>query len=220
MSHPISFRRPGHSCAGRGLPMAWVISRISLVKGLVLLPNMQCLISYLLLWLMSKGCGWEANAALQWQLSAYSLASCCSVTQLCPTLCDPWTAAHQASLSFTVSHSLFISCPLSQWCHPTILSFVTHFSSCPQSFPASGSFPMSQLFASGGQIIGISTSASVLPRSIQGWFPLGLTGLISLQFKRLLRVFSNTTIQKHQFFGAQHSLWSNSHIHTLLLEKL
>ena len=103
MSHPISFRRPGHSCVGRGLPMAWVISRISLVKGLVLLPNMQCLISYLLLWLMSKGCGWEANAALQWQLSAYSLASCCSVTQLCPTLCDPMDCS---TPGFPVLHCL------------------------------------------------------------------------------------------------------------------
>ena len=103
MSHPIRFRRPGHSCAGRGLPMAWAISRISLVKGLVLLPNMQCLISYLLLWFMSKGCGWQANAALQWQVSAYSLASCCSVTQLCPTLCDPMDCS---TPGFPVLHCL------------------------------------------------------------------------------------------------------------------
>ena len=93
------------------------------------------------------------------------------------------------------------SCPLSQWCHPTLLSSVAPFSFCPQSLPASGSFPMSQLFTSGGQIIG--ASASVLPMNIQGWFPVGLTGLISLQSKRLSRVFSNTTAQKHQFFGAQ-----------------
>ena len=109
--------------------------------------------------------------------------------------------------------------PSSQRCHPTILSSVIPFSSCLQSFPASGSFPMSWLFASGGQSIGASTSASVLPMNIQGWFPLGLTGLISLQTKGLSRVFSNTTIQKHQFFSAQPSLWSNSHIHTWLLEK-
>ena len=109
------------------------------------------------------------------------------------------------------------SCPLSWWCHPTI-SFVIPFSSCLQSFRASGSFLMSQLFTSGGQSIRASASGSVLPMNIQGWFPLGLTGFISLQSKGL-RVFSNTTVQKHQFFGAQLSLWSNSHIHTWLLEK-
>ena len=104
------------------------------------------------------------------------------------------------------------SCPLSRWCHPTISSSVVPFSSCPQSSPASGSFPMSQFFASGGQSIG--ASASVLPMNIQDWFPLGVTGWISLQSKGLSRVFSNTTVQKHQFFGTQPSLWSNPHIHT------
>ena len=108
--------------------------------------------------------------------------------------------------------------PLSQWCHPTISSSVTPFSSCLQSFPASGSFPMSRLFISGGQSIGASASASVLPMNIQDWFPLGMTGLISLKSKGLSRVFSSTKIQKHQFFGTQPSLWSNSHIHTWLLE--
>ena len=97
------------------------------------------------------------------------------------------------------------SCPLSQWCHPTISSSVIPFSHL-QSFPASGSFPMSQLFASGGQSIGVSTSASVLPMNIQDWFPLGWTGWISLQSKGLSRVFSNTTVQKHQLFSAQLSL--------------
>ena len=101
------------------------------------------------------------------------------------------------------------SCPSSLWCHPTISSFVVPFSSCLKSFPASGSFPMSQFLATGGQSIG--ASASVLPMNIQDWFPLGLTGWISLQSKRLSRVFSNTTVQKHQFFGAQFSLWSNLH---------
>ena len=96
------------------------------------------------------------------------------------------------------------SCPLSQWCHPTISSYVIPFSSCLQSFPASGSFPMSWLFSSGGQSIG--ASASVLPVNIQGWFHLGLTGWIFLQSKGLSRVFSNTTVQKRQFFGAQLSL--------------
>ena len=111
------------------------------------------------------------------------------------------------------------SCPSSRWCHPAILSSVVPFSSRLQSFPASGSFQMSQFFASGGQSIGAPASASVLPMNIQGWFPLGLTGLLFLQSKGLSRVFSNTTVQKHQFFGAQSSLWSNSHIHTWLLEK-
>ena len=111
------------------------------------------------------------------------------------------------------------SCPLNRWHHPTISSSVVPFSSCLQSFPASGSFQMSQLFASGGQRTGASASASVLPMNIQDWFPLGLTGLISLQSKGLSRVFSNSTVQKHQSFGAQLSLWSNSHIHTFLLEK-
>ena len=111
-------------------------------------------------------------------------------------------------------------CPLSQWCHPTISSSVISFSSCPQSFPASESFQMSQLFTSGGCNIGTSASASVLPTNIQDWFPLGLTGLISLQSKGLSRVFSNTMVQKHQFFNSQPSLWSNYHIHTWLPEDL
>ena len=110
------------------------------------------------------------------------------------------------------------SCSLShvQWCHPTISSSVTF---CLQSFPGLGSFPMSQLFASGGQSIGASASASVLPMNIQGWFPLWLAVLISLLSKGLSRVCSNTTVQKHQFFGTQPSLWSNSHVYTWLLEK-
>ena len=101
-------------------------------------------------------------------------------------------------------------CPSSQWCHPTISSSVVSFSSCPQSFPASGSFPMSQFFISGGQSIGVSTSTSLLPMNTQPWSPLGWTGWISLQSKGLSRVFSNTTVQKHQFFGTQLSSQSNS----------
>ena len=111
------------------------------------------------------------------------------------------------------------SCPSSRWCHPAISSSVVPFSSCPQSLPASGSFPMSQLFAWGGQSIGVSTSTSVLPMNTQDWFALGWTGWISLQSKGLSSVFSNTTVQKHQFFGAQLSSQSNSHIHTWPLEK-
>ena len=111
------------------------------------------------------------------------------------------------------------SSPSSRWCHPTISSSVVPFSSYLQSFPASGSFLKSQFFTSGGRSIGVSASASVLPMNIQDWFPLGLTGLISLLSKGLSRVFSNTTVQKNQFFGAQLSLESNSHIHTWPLEK-
>ena len=110
------------------------------------------------------------------------------------------------------------SCPLSRWCHPTISSSVIP---SPPAFNLSQqrSFPKSQLFISGGETIGASASESILPMNIQDWFPLGLTGWISLQAKRLSRVFANTTVQKHQFSGAQFSLWSNSHIHTWLLEK-
>ena len=111
------------------------------------------------------------------------------------------------------------SCPLSRWCHPTISSSIIPFSSCLQSFPTSGSFQMSQLFTSCGQNIGVSGSTSVLPMNTQDWSPLGWTGWISLQSKGLSRVFSNTTVQKHQFFGAQLSSQSNPHIHTWLLEK-
>jgi len=119
----------------------------------------------------------------------------------------PWTAAHQVSLLFAslCPGVCSNSCPSSRWCHPTILSSVTPLSSCPQSFPASGLFPMSLLLTSGGQRIGASASASVLPMNIQGRFPLGLTGLISLQSKGLSRVCSSTTVWKHQFFSIQPS---------------
>ena len=109
--------------------------------------------------------------------------------------------------------------PLSWWCHPTISSSIFPFSSSFQSFPSSGYFPMSQFFTSGGQSIGVSASASVLPMNIQDWFPLEWTGWISLQPKGLSRVFSNITVQRHQFFLTQLSLQSNSHINTWLLEK-
>ena len=109
--------------------------------------------------------------------------------------------------------------PSSQWCHPAISSSVVLFSSCPQPLPDSESFPMSQLFTWGGQSIGVSALASVLPKKSQGWFPSEWTGWISLQSKGLSRVFSNTTFEKHQFFGAQLSSQSNCHIHTWPLEK-
>ena len=143
---------------------------------------------------------------------------CCSVTQSCLALCDPRNCSTPGFPCPSPSPGACSnSCPSNEWCHPTISSSVTPFSSCPQSFPASGSFPMSQLFTSSSQ--SIEVSASVLPMKIQGWFPLGWTGLISLLSKGLSRVFPSTTIWKHQFFGAQPSLWSNSHIHTWLLGK-
>ena len=112
------------------------------------------------------------------------------------------------------------SCPLSdEWCHPTMSSSVIPFSTCPQSFTASGSFQMTQLFGSGGQSIGVSASTSVLPMNTQDLSPLGWTGWISLQSKGLSKVFSNTIVQKYQLFCTQLSLWSNSHIHTWPLEK-
>ena len=111
------------------------------------------------------------------------------------------------------------SCPLSRWCHPAISSSVVLFSSCLQSLPASESFPMSQLFTWGGQSTGVSALASFLPKNNQGWSPLEWTGWSSLQSMGLSRVFSNTTVQKHQFFSTQPSSQSNSHIHTWLLEK-
>ena len=144
---------------------------------------------------------------------------CCSVAKSCPTLCDPMDAACQVPLSFTVSQSGPVSCPLSWWCYLAISSSATSFFFCLQSFWASGSFSMSWLFASDGPSTGTIASASVLPMNIQDWFPLGLTGLISLLSKGLSRVFSSTTIGKHHFFGCQSFWWSNSHIHTWLLEK-
>ena len=130
----------------------------------------------------------------------------------------PWTAVPQHPCPSPTLGDCWNSCPLNQWYHPIILSSVVPFS-CLQSFPASGSFPMSQLFASDGQSIGVSASTSVLPMNIQDWLPLGWTGWISLQSKGLSRVFSNTTVQKHQFIGAQlsfsptltsmHDYWKN-----------
>ena len=163
----------------------------------------------------------------------------CSMPGLCPS---PYPEVVNLSVQFSrsvVSNSLWPSelqharppgpsptpgvhsnsYPLSWWCHPTIPSSVIPFSSCLQSFAASGSFPISQFFASGGQSIGISASASVLPKNIQDWFSLGWIGWIFLQSKGLPRIFYNTTVQKHQFFNTQLSLYPSSHIHTWLLER-
>ena len=149
------------------------------------------------------------NLCLQHQFS--------SVTQLCLTLCYSMDCSMPGFPSPT-PRACSNSWPSSRSCHPTISSSVLPFS-CLQTFPASGSVPISQFFASGGQSIEVSASTSVLPMNIQDWFLLGWTGWISLLSKGLPRVFSNTTIQKHQFFGSWLSLWSNSHIHTWLLEK-
>ena len=131
----------------------------------------------------------------------------------------PWIAARQASLSITNSQIHWDSRPSSQWCHPAISSSGVPFSSCPQSLPASESFPVSQLFAWGGQNTGVSALASFLPKKSQGWSPSEWTGWISLQSKGLSGVFSNTTVQKHQFFSTQPSSQSSSHIHTWPQEK-
>ena len=146
---------------------------------------------------------------------------CCSVTNLCPSnSLQPHRLEHtRLPCSSPISQSLLKPKYLNHWCHPTISSSATSFASCLQSLPASGFFPTSRLFASGGQSTGASASASVLPMNIQGWFPLGLTGLIFLLSKGPSRVFSSTTVWKYQFLSAQPSLWSNSHIHTWLLEK-
>ena len=156
---------------------------------------------------------WLTNMQIFFFTFQFSSVRLLCRVRLFPT---PWITAHQASLSITTPRVHSDSRPLSHWCHPAISSSVVPFYSCPQSLPASGSFPVSQLFAWGGQI---SALASVLPINTQDWPPLGWTGWISLQSKGLSRVFSNTTVQKHQFFGAQLSSQSNSHIHIWPLEK-
>ena len=156
----------------------------------------------------------QTNATVRYYFILTRTVQFSSVAQSCPTLCNP---VDSSTLGFPVHHQLLE--PTQTHVHhvnDTIqpsYPLVVPFSFCLQSFPASGSFPMSQCFASGGQSIGVSTSASVLPVNVQDWFPLGWTGWISLQSMGLSRVFSNTTLQKHQFFGAQLSSQSNSHIH-------
>ena len=182
-----SYVQPGHS----GTTV--LIAHTEILNGKQWLPRAPRIVS------------WSSNNQIQFS----------SVAQSCLTLCNPM---HCSTPGFPVHHQLpelAQTCPLRQGCHWTISSSVIPFSSCLLSFPASGSFLMSQFFASGGQSIGASASASALPVNIQNWFPLGLTGLISLRSKGLSRVFSNTTVQKHQFFSAQLSLWSNSHGPTL-----
>ena len=162
----------------------------------------------------SFSCGVPTLSCVMW-----GLVPSCSFAESCLTLYNPMGSSMSG---FPVLHCLpefaQTHCPSSQWCHPAIPSSVVPFSSCPQSLPAPGSFPMSQLFASGGQSIGVSASTSVLPKNTQDWSPLGWTGWISLQSKGLSGVFSNTTVPKYQFFGAQLSSQSNSHIRTWPLE--
>ena len=148
----------------------------------------------------------------------YLFCSCYSVAQSCPTLRPHGFQHARLPCPLPSSEVCSYSYLLSQWCHLTISASVTPFSSCLQSFPALGSFQMSWLFRSGGQSIGASASASALPMNIQGWFPLGLTGWISLLSKGLSRVFPSTIVWKHQFFGAQPSLCSNFHIQSWLLD--
>ena len=144
----------------------------------------------------------------------------CSVVKSCLTLCNPVDYSTPGSSDFHYLPEFAQTHVHLEYCYLNISSFGSPCSFCLHSFPASGSFPMSQLFASGGWSIGGSASVSVLPMKIQGWFPLVLTSLISLLSKWLSSVFSSTTIWKHQFLGTQPYLWSNCHIHTWLLEKL
>ena len=129
-----------------------------------------------------------------------------AIAQSCPTLPPHGLQHTRLPCPSPIPRAYSNSCPLSQWCHPTISSSVVPFSSLLQSFPTSGSFQMCQFFTADGQSIGVSASASVFPMNIHGWFPLGWTGWISLLSKGLLKVFCNTTVQKHQFFSAQPSL--------------
>ena len=163
---------------------------------------------------------WEGLWILRQRWGDQVMSQLSSVAQSCLTLCNPMDCSIPGFPCPSPTPGVCSdSCLLSPWCHPTVSSSIIPFTSCLQSFPASGSFPMSQFFASGGQSIRASVSASVLPMNIQDWFPLWLTGWISLQSKGLSRVFYNTTVQKHLIFGAQPSLCSNFHSHTWLLEK-
>ena len=150
------------------------------------------------------------TTSLHWQLDLCSILSISSVQFNHSVVSDslrPHEPQHSRHPCPSPIPRVYLnSCPLSRWCHPAISSSVIPFSSCPQSFPASGSFQMSQPFTSGGQSMGVSASTSVLPKNTQDWSPLGWTGWISLQSKGLSGVFSNTTVQKHQFFGTQLSL--------------
>ena len=178
------------------------------------------------IWLLGSNFG---KLALDYQFILKKIMWICLNLLICPSFSSvtwvmsdsatPRTPPQQASYPSPTTGAYSNSCPSSRWCHPAMSSSVVPFSSCPQSLPASGSFQKSQLLASGGQSTGVSALASFLPKKSQGWSPSEWTGWISLQSKRLSRVFSNTTVQKHQFFGTQLSPQSNSHIHTWPQEK-
>ena len=186
-----------------------------------------------LIWGCQKGFAFWRALSSRFQLADFSLCPCLAVDLAssvtsssvqfgCSVVSDSantWITAHQASLSTQTPGVYSNPCPSSRWCHPAISSCVVPFSSCPQSLPASGSFPISQLFAWSVQSTGASAAASVFPINTQDWSPLGWTGWISLQSKGFSRVFSNTIVQKHQFFSTQLSSESNSHMHTWPLEK-
>ena len=184
----------------------WILSQLRCLK------SGWCHSSIIIL-LFQNGFGDSGSFAFPCEF--FLLFSCSVVSDSLWTRGLQHTSLPRPSLS---SGAYSNSCPSSWWCHPTTSSSVVPFSSCPQSFPASGSFPVSQLFTSSGESIGVCASASVLPMNIQGWFPLGLTGLISLQSKEFLRVFSSATVESMNP-SALSFLQSNSHIHTWLLEK-
>ena len=170
-------------------------------------------------WRGVKSLSWDRHFLFNTSIRVPSILSSSSFTSVQLLSCDPMDCD---MTGFPVHHQLLSLLKLMSielWWHPTISSSVVPFSSCLQSLPVSGSFQMSHFFTAGAPRIGVSASASVLPMNIPDWFPLGLTGWISLHSKGLSRVFSNTAVQKHHFFGAQLSLWSNPHIHTWPLEK-
>ena len=180
------------------------------------MKGLSCILLLQQAWHQTLSLGGTGGILQKEEALSSSVVQSLSHVQLFAT---PWTTAYHASLSFTISQSLLKLRSIELMMPSNNFILCCPFSSCPQSFPVSGSFPMSRLFASGNQSIGASASASVFPMNIHGWFPLGLTGWISFLSKGLSRGFSITTIQKHQFFGGQPSLWSNSHIHTWPLEK-
>ena len=186
------------------------IRNLALYSYFVKWEESNCQMIYL-----SKNCKFS-NIYILYYVSSVQFGS---VAQSCLTLCSPMNRSTPGLPPSPTPGVHPNSCPSSQWRHPAISFFVVPFSSCPQSLPASESFPVSQLFTWGDQSIGVSALASVLPMNTQNWSPLEWTGWISLQSKGLSRVFSNTTVQKHQFFGAQLSSQSNSHIYTWPLEK-
>ena len=166
---------------------------------------------------ISLSCWFKVIVEVWWLMDQH--ICCCSALTHVRCFATQWTAASRGFLSFTISWSLLKLMFVELVIPPTISFSLAPFSSCPQSFSASGSFPVSQLFTSGGQRIGASALTSVLPMKIQAWFPGGLTGLLSLLFKGLSRVFSSTTVQRHRFFSAQSFLLSNSHICAWQLER-